>query len=233
MRSKVLFNNMPLPSFLDLIRIDYPVIDDFEYINGKFVPKGKEIVLEVAFNKRGMITSGQERQLINWVKGNNFDYSPLVLYNDEFNFYYAKLKSSFKVSGLKRGKLEIEFTCLPYKRELYDSTYTVNRVTMPYYGDAPVYPNLRFEVTGACNEIVLNHTDPEGKKTYIKLLGSFNYGDVITIDQEHNKVKINELLRMGIWALDSKRHKLSKGNNKYELVNGHANAKITYREMYY
>lgn len=234
MSNKVIFNNSPLPSFLDLIKIDYPILPEFENVNGVFTPKERKIALELAFNKRGLISKQQETELIQWVKGNNFDYSPLVLYNDKDTFYKAKLESPIQSDGIKRAKMNINFICKPYKYSIHEYKCDIRETTkILYKGDGAVMPTITFEVTSACQEILLNITNAKGISNYIKILGEFNSKDIIVIDQVKNRATVNNLVRMGVWALDSKRHKLEYGENTYEVKKGNVNTHITYKELYY
>lgn len=231
-KDKVVFNGLVLPSYLTLVRIDTPVMPDFEYINNKLVPKEREVTLELLFDKQGMINKNQERELLNWVKGDDFKPSKLVLYQDKSKYYLAKLKSKINISGLKRGKLNIDFICEnPFKHSEKKFVNNVNNNTISYSGDEPVYPDIQFQVTAACTKLELTIKNDNYNNSII-LNGSFNANDVIKINQNTNKVTINDNVRMGVWDLRSKRHKLCYGTNVYKLITGNANVNIEYQELY-
>lgn len=233
MSSKIIFNNKPLPDFLDLIKVNMPVLPPFEVVRGKRVYKDRPISLELAFNKQGLISESQEKQLIDWLITEN-EKAELIIYNNKNVFYYAQIANEINIQGFKRAKFTIEFISDPFKfsRRIYVQDITDDN-EINYLGDIPTYPNLTFKVTNACSEIVLNFKNGVNEKPkYIKLHGEFNSKDIITIDQEHNKVLINGELRMGIWSLDSKRHKLEKGNNFYTLERGNCQVEVNYKALY-
>lgn len=225
-RNKVLFNNKPLPKFLDLVSIDYSILDIFE--------DTKTITLKLKYNKRGLIKPLQENELIEWLKGDNFKHSKLVLYNNPNVYYKAKLSSKIDTDGFKRADMTIEFECEKYKYDTREIESIVNNAVVKYCGDIETYPNISFKVLGACSELHLKvYNKSVNKTSYIRLYGAFNANDLITINQTTNKVTVNGLVRLGIWGIDSKRHKLYNGDNVYKLEIGNAEVKVKYTQIYY
>lgn len=232
-RDRIIFNGKPLPNFVDVIGVKTPILPQFEIINNKIVWKEKPVEIEIAFNKRGLIKPQDELELIKWVKGDNFKPSKLFLYNDHNNYYLARLSENLDIDGLKRGKTSIKLICedpFKYAQEYTTINYTANTFDVPYNGTEGVYPTLEINVIESCEEIEIHFKNKE-YDNYTKIVGSFNSNDVIILSQYNNRITINDLPRQGIWTIDSKRHKLLEGNNRYEVKKGNINVSIKYQEI--
>ncbi len=233
MRNRIVFNDLQLPKFLDVISIKNPVLPSFEIKNNKTIWKERIIDVEIAFNKRGLIKIHEELELIRWVRGNNFLPSKLFLPNDTSNYYLARLANNIDITGLRRGKMTISFICEnPFKHRHNETKIqnTINTFEIDYNGTESVYPTLEINVTSECEEIYINFSNKE-YDNFIKLVGNFNQGDKVIVSQYNNHITINGHLRMGIWSLDSKRHKLIEGNNYYVIQKGNVNVNIIYTEL--
>ena len=94
-----------------------------------------------------------------------------------------------------------------------------------------VYPTIILKITNACSELKLSVSNRK-YNNYIRLKHNFLTNDEVIINMKTKKVTVNNIVKMQILTLDSRFHKLTKGENIYTLNNGNANVKIKYRNRY-
>lgn len=229
-KPKLIYNDIPIPQFMDVLSIENPLLPNFEYENDKIVFKDREIKVKCAFNKRGQMSLENQKELIAFLNSSKFSYGKLYLYNDLNNFYMARIKSNGNITGDKRGEIELIFHCKPYKLSKNEFNVTSNVVT--YNGDVDVYPTLEIRVTSECTKIIIEMENEEYNGP-IEINGNFNSNDVIVVNQANNLITVNDNIRMGIWSVKSKRHKLVKGTTLYTIKSGNIDLIIKYNELNY
>ncbi|MGL4731252.1 MAG: phage distal tail protein [Clostridium sp.] len=219
------FNDVKKPSWVKVSNISTTLLPQ----NGQ-----KNIVVDFFFKKSTLLSIEKIIEFQDWIKGDDFKPSKLVLPNDLNSYYIATVKNTVDLNGANRkGTGKIEFSCSPANRiefEVQKNTLN-NKLDLYYIGNVAVYPTLEVAITSQCEEVVIKFNNSK-YSNYIKFVGSFNRGDLISINQNTNKVTLNNKLNFPILTLDSKRHKLVPGYNFYTLHSGNANVDIIYQNEY-
>lgn len=229
------FGGMRIPSFINITDITETITPTLSAT--KFKTTFGERVITISFKiKRDMfITKEQKVELLNFIKGDNFGISKLILPNNTGRYYMAKVT---KVSDLSGGRFfgegDIEFTCHDYKE--YDVNRTSHNsnngnLTVKYAGTENIYPTVNINVTGSCNKIKIDFSN-SSSSNYLEFNGNFKNGDKIVVNQATNKVTLNNNVNPQIWHLSSKRNMLINGTNTYNLVSGTATFSVEYNTAY-
>lgn len=229
------FNDVKIPEWIKVTNIKEDILNlDVSKEKSNF--KEKSITIEFSFRRNKLIDIEKRYELVNWIKGDNFKESKLVL-PDRLNYYYmAKVSNLSEITGsIKKGSGSIVFTC--FKTDYIDSR--VDEITLNnsierkiyYRGTSPAYPDVIFNILSACSKIKLSFNNNH-KSGYIELNGSFNRNDIIKFNQSTNKILVNNRVNMPILHLKSKRLKLEHGFTNFQLETGNVEAKIIWNDKY-
>ncbi|MBS6502578.1 MAG: phage tail family protein [Clostridium sp.] len=224
MRNTILFNDKYIPEWITINRIGYKILPSFnidEYTkDGEINKKKNSRVIQIDFscNRRVLLTKEKEIEFIDWLKGNNFNYSKLRLPNDPESYYMAKVKSNIDITGsLRRAKGTIEFLCTGNRIENSLNSVSLNYNREVYCGGtAEVKPKIKIKVLSQVDEINIS-IDNYKYNNFIKLVGNFNQNDSIEIDMSNNKISKNGIVDLSIMSLDSYFHRLVPGENIYTI----------------
>lgn len=172
------------------------------------------------------------RELAVWLRGNNFDLSPLIVQDDAEIRYMAKASSSVDISDLIfAGKGTLEFVvpsgCSESVTEKSETGTPTATVT--YLGSCVAYPTIEVTVGAPTSVIVINHIQ-KGDSIYLN--GTFNTGDKILIDCNKHLVKLNNKLHMELIGITSDFIGLESGENGISCSISGSNVKVTYRERF-
>ncbi len=231
------FNNKKIPHWIKVTDIREDILPSFDSDKYQTKFKNKKIIISYKFNRNKLIDLNKRAELINWVKGDNFQESKLILPGRQEYYYLAKVSDLSDIAGsIKKGQGTIEFTC--YKTEYISSVeyrHMLNNnkpFKIIYSGDIDVYPKIIFKIKSQCNKIKLNFRNYK-MNNFIEFNHSFNANDVLELNQETNKVLLNNSnVNMQIWHLLSKRNKLTNGENTYTLETSNVEVEIIYNSKF-
>lgn len=172
------------------------------------------------------------RELAVWLKGNNFELSPLIVEDDAGIRYMAKASSSVDISDLVvAGEGTLEFVIPSGCGEsVSEKTATgTPKASINYQGSQRTFPVIEVTVGGTASIVTINHVQ-KGHAIYLN--GSFKSGDKIHIDCSKHLVKVNNVLHMEMIGLTSKFIELHSGANEISCSVSGSAVKVTYRERY-
>ena len=225
------FNNNPIPNFIKVRNIEENILS-LEASKNKTELKEKKIIIEFYFKRKTLISLEQKYELVNWLKGDNFEESKLILPTRAERFYMAKCTNLSSINGsIRKGEGTIEFTI--FSGEEIDTIQNVvyisnkNEITINYFGDIEVYPFITFKVKSACSKIKFAMNNE-----FIELNNSFNANNIITFNQDTFNIKLNNNTNMQILHLNSKRSKLKAGVNTYRLLEGNCEIELSWNNKY-
>lgn len=237
---KIYFNNIPLPSFILLKSIKVQILPNMNNITletefGQKLQKttfGTKIIqLQVSFLKDDTLPKFQQQQeLLEWIKGNDWKESKLILPDNSEVYYMAICNNLLELENTEVESItNIEFLiCNPCR---ISNVEYISYGTINYLANVETYSRLELKVKNACEEIKINFKNNKFDN-YIRLRHNFLSNDIIVIDFETKKIKVNDEVKMQILTLDSKFHKIIKGENIYSLERGSCDLKVYYREKY-
>ena len=174
------------------------------------------------------------RELAVWLRGNDFNLSPLIIKDDPNIRYMAKVNSAVDLSDLLfAGRGTIEFVVPSGDSEAINETSVsgTTSVTVNNTGTKSVYPVITATIgtkvtSGTIN--IRNNTSGD----CVTLTGSFNAGDVFTIDCVKNLVKVGNKVDISMLTLESKFFNLKEGNNVIQCDNNSTKLVVKYRAKY-
>lgn len=172
------------------------------------------------------------RELAVWLKGNNFELSPLVVEDDAGIRYMVKASSSVDISDLVfAGEGTLEFVIPSGCGESVTGKTATGtpKASINYLGSQKAYPIIEVTVGGTASTVVINHVQ---KGDSIVLNGSFKSGDKIYIDCSKHLVKVNNVLHMEMIGVISKFIELDSGINDISCSVSGSSVKVTYRERF-
>lgn len=238
------FNGLNAPSFVKVKAVNISALPSintnlkgsvagFGVLSGKSTFEEKTIKASITI----IIPTGYSlqkcaRELAIWLRGDDFNLSPLILQDDPDIRYMAKVSSSVDLSDLIfAGEGEIEFVIPSGCGEsISEKTVTgTNKVSINYTGSQRAFPLIEVTVGGTASTVTINHVQ---KGTSFYLNGSFSSGDKILIDCDKQLVKVNDKLHMELIGLTSEFIKLDSGTNEISCSVSNSNVKVTYREKY-
>ncbi len=239
---KLYYNEKPIPDFVIITKIEEPLIGDITntVISSNYGSKykktefGTKIVKVYCTIKKGfkmLLDTKRITELNEWLKGDNWGVTKLILPGRDY-YYEAIVNNAPDLEPNNyTTSFEIEFLILnPDKINLTE--YESNDMKINYMGTSEeVYPTIILKITNACNELKLSVSNSE-YNNYIRLKHNFLANDEIIIDMKTKKITVNNIVKMQILTLDSRFHKLTKGENIYTLNTGNADVKIKYRNRY-
>ena len=239
---KLYYNEKPMPDFVIITKIEEPLIGNITntVISSNYGSKykktqfGTKIVKVYCTIKKGfnmLLDINKINELNEWLKGDNWRATKLVLPRRDY-YYEAIVNNAPDLeSNNYTTSFEIEFLILnPDKINLRECES--NNLKVNYMGTSEeAYPTIIFSITNACSELKLSVSNSK-YENYIRLKHNFLTNDQITVNMKTKRVTVNDIVKMQILTLDSRFHKLTKGENIYTLDNGNANVKIKYRNRY-
>lgn len=238
------FNGIDIPSFVKVKRVEVSALPSlninlkgnmggFGSINGKTTFQEKYIKASISI----IIPSNYSlqkcaRELAVWLKGNDFDLSPLIIKDDSDIRYMAKVSNSVDLSDLIYiGEGEIEFVipsgcCESTKEKTASGT---SKASINYLGSQRTFPTIEITIGNTASIVTVSHTQ---KGASIYLNGAFKVGDKILIDCNKQLVKVNAEVHMELIGITSKFFQLSYGANDLTCSVANSNTKVTFREKY-
>ena len=179
----------------------------------------KIITISFIFKDKALGFIEKSEALAEWLRVDDLKARKLVLPSHPNSYYLAKPNNSIELDdNITMAKGEIEFICLnPFRINSSQTSQSSN--TFIYNGTAKTDPVLDITVASSASSIKVNIAN-ESYNNYINLVGSFKAGDNVKVDLKTNKVYLNNSLNMALWGLDSKPHKICRGNNTYSISNG-------------
>ena len=227
------FNNVRIPDWIKVTNITEDILPNLEVTKDKTKFGEKKIIVEFKFKRNKLIDHKLKYEILQFVKGDNFKESKLILPGRSEYYYMAKVTNLSSISGsIRKGEGTIEFTCFNYKEIQVNPCYldirNKNSVDINYIGTEKTYPKIKFKVNSQCNKIklIVNYG------LFLEFNHSFNAGDILEIDQEVNKVTLNGLLNMEIWHLKSKRIKFKYGLNTLRVLEGNVDVTVKWNNTF-
>lgn len=220
----LIFNNIRIPKWVKVVDIK----EDLLLSDNK---RERKIIVDFKFKRNKLIDTEKRFELIDWIKGNNFEESKLIL-PGRLDFYYiAKVTNLSDISGsIRKGQGSIEFTCYSDYINTYENKLIINNNLEKkiFYDGINVYPYLKIKIKSACNKIKLTHD-----LGFIELNNSFNSGDIIEFNQETFEIRLNNNTNMQILHLLSKRFYLDNNKvNKIKLEQGDCEIELSWNNKY-
>ena len=217
------FNNVQIPNWIKVTDIQEDILPS---------DNKKKFTISFNFRRNKLIDNNKKFEFIEFLKGDNFNESKLILPNRLEFYYLAKVSNLSSISGsIRKGTGSIEF--IANKTEQIEANKIIVTIsdniekTIHYNGTVDTYPILIFKVKSACSKIKFAMND-----TFIELNNSFNANNVITFNQETFDIKLNDNTNMQILHLNSKRSKLKKGINTYRIIEGNCEVQLSWNNKY-
>lgn len=227
MSVKLFFNDLQLPAFVKVTGIEeslLPTFDDENY---------RSIKVNFSVRRYRMLSVEQIEEFSTWLRGNNFEYSKLVLPGRTDSYYMAIVDNSVEITdGLRSGTGTIEFKCYANRIEksINKVTFSTSQ-TINYSGTVETYPTITLDINRECQEIELSFSNAKSTN-HIKLVGHFNRGQKVIIDCKKKKVTVDGKLNMQILTLDSYFHQLDFGENRYRLLSGNCTISVSWQNEF-
>lgn len=244
---KIYFNDKPLPSFVIIKKIETQILADITnktvkgsvgYRHKKLELGSKEIIITFSLERSGILSKfEQQQELIQWLKGDNWRESKLILPDNPDAYYMAICNSGIDLSyDDLEGEGKIEFLISnPYR--IGTKTIKLNINELQSYSDKigteNIKPKIIFTITSPCEEIKLslknNYYD-----NFIRFRHNFLTGDELVIDIETKKITLNGEIKMQILTLDSRFHELNNiiKDNIYTLETGNATVSLELQALF-
>lgn len=246
-KHNIIFNEKPLPPFVIIKSIDTQILSDISnttvkravgYRHKKIEFGSKIISIKFSLERFGTLPLfEQQQELLNWVKGDNWKESKLILPDKPDTYYMAICNNKIDLaSNDLESEGTIEFLiCNPYRIGINPIKIDINKLQTYYseVGSENVKPKIIFDITENCTEIKLSIKNSY-YDNFIRFKHNFLKGDKLIIDMETKKITLNGEIKMQILTLDSKFHEFNKDikDNVYTLEVGNANVYIELHEVY-
>lgn len=235
--ANIYFNNVKIPEWLLVTDIELPVLPSFDLNNNAIEKKERIIRISFKYKRRGLDDVSKRQELAEWIKGDNFKDSKLILPNMQDYYFLCRANTNIEITGsvyIAQGT--IEFICT---KKLSMIENKVNKINVEqsaskkivYFGTVDTYTDLKITVSSECNNIKIKFVNDK-YDNYINLEHHFNAGDIIEITAKQTKITVNNILKLPIWTLDSNRHKLTKGYNTYTFEEGNGTLEVFFSNEY-
>lgn len=231
------FNDVRIPSWISVTNITESILPSLTVTEESTELKEIEFKINFRFKKNQLIDIKKKQEFVYWLKGDNFNNSKLILPGRSQYYYMAKVKDISDINGtIKKGTGTITF--IAYKGEMVENiqnniVFNSGEKKILYDGDIEVYPVLTFKVVSSCNSINLEYKKDDIVSNIIINNRNFIAGDILVLNQATNKLTINNSIDMSLWSLRSRRHTLTSGINKYKIIEGNVEVKISWENKYY
>lgn len=238
------FNGVNIPDFVRVKAVNISALPSintnlkgsmagFGVLSGKSTFAEKTITASIIIViPEGYTLQKCARELAVWLKGNNFELSPLIIKDDAGIRYMAKASSSVDVADLVvAGEGTLEFVipsgcCESITEKVATGT---PKATINYSGSQRSFPVIEVTVGGIASTVIVNHVQ---KGDSVFLNGSFKSGDKLFIDCSKHLVKVNNKVHMEVVGLTSKFIELDSGTNEISCSVSGSAVKVTYRERF-
>lgn len=216
------FNERQLPSFVRVNNIQVQVLPNEE--------NQKKVIVSFYIHRHQLISNDQMDEFATWLKGNDFEPSPLILPNDLTSYYLAKVDNIVDIDGsIVRGEGKIEFLCVKSQRTSLTPKQQrfTNSSVIQYMGNRKTSPIIRFFILSQTSEVKLKFQN-QVYNNFIRLVGHFTKGQCLEVNMATKKVLIDNELKMTTLTLDSFFHDLVPGTNRYELNQGNCRVEVSW-----
>lgn len=171
-------------------------------------------------------------ELAVFLKGDNWKLSKLALAEVAGKHMMAKVRNNVDISDLLvAGSGTIEFV-VPNPVYVSDIETTLNQTAKTYTitntGTQTVFPKFTLTLTQAVTFISINNSAIG--KTF-RVDSAFKIGDVVEFDFNKKTIKVNGVLNLGIFNIESDWLELASGSNPIS-VNASATTVIKFTEMH-
>lgn len=229
------FGDNQIPNFVKVTNISESLIPSFTATKFKTIFSKRIITVDYEVERNKFLTRDEKIEFLNFIKGNNFNNSKLVLPESLDRYYMAKVTNATDITGeIYKGEGFIEFTCFDYRE--FEATKTIatatnNSLKINYLGTEEVYPTIKINIKSNCSKIKINFSN--GSSTsYLEFNSNFKTGDILILEQSTNKLTLNGVDNSTIWHLNSKRNKLSYGLNTYIIESGSIDFTVEFNTAY-
>lgn len=229
------FNNTQIPIWLKVTNISESLIPNFKATKFKTTFHNRIIQVDFSFKRDKSLDTERKTELLNFIRGDNFNISKLTLPKHNDRYYLAKVSNISDINGtIRKGSGSITFTCYDYRE--YEATKTIakasnNTLKVNYLSTEDVYPIVKINVKSNCSKIKINFSNGSSS-SYLEFNGNFKAGDIVILEQATNKLTVNGVNNSTIWHLKSKRNKLSYGLNTYTVESGNIDFTIEFNTAY-
>lgn len=245
-KHEIYFNNIPLPSFVIVKSIDTQILSDITnttiksnvgYKHKKLELGSKKVTINFSLERIGTLSEfEQQKELLQWLKGDNWKESKLILPDNPDAYYMAICNNGIDLDYDDiEGQGTIEFLiCNPYRVGLNTVTLDINEL-QSYHGEIGtenIKPKIIFNITSPCEEIKLSIKNND-YDNYIRFKHNFLTDDKLIIDMNTKKITLNDNTKMQILTLDSRFHEFNNHikDNVYTLEVGNANVTLELQEV--
>jgi predicted phage tail component-like protein len=209
----ITLNGVSMPSFILVRTVDTAVLPTITHAfkpiaGGRGLREvgtslgGKMINFKITIlPTTGLTTLQMNRELAQWLRGNNFKLSTLVISDEPNMTYMAKVNGVCDVTDLLiAGEGMIEFVVpVGIATSTTIVPVTVDNVgkqfTIAYNGTAMTYPVFTWTPTANFTGVTVNLVLVETGDT-VSLTGNFNTGETITVDCSNKVVKRGSVVEM-------------------------------------
>ena len=247
MKHQIYFNDIPLPSFVIIKQINTQILADITNttIKANIGHKHKKIELgtklisiDFSLERNGILSKfEQQQELIQWLKGDNWKESRLILPDNPYLYYMAICNNGFNLGYSDiEGEGTIEFLiCDPHRYGIQNidiKLSDINKYDMQL-GTEYSYPKIIFDITSNCKELKLTLKNNK-YDNYIRFKHNFLTNDKLIINMKTKKITLNGETKMNILTLDSRYHMFSPNvkENEYNLKIGNADITLEVQEVY-
>lgn len=227
----VSFNNIDIPSFVKVTDISFSITPDINMLKTKMPRRygdidngvklgGKTFDLKLLLlHDTNKSIQDQSDELAEWVKGDNWNPSKLTFAEQPNQYYLARVSNTVDVTDLfKYGEASIKFEASnPIKYTKIGLTHTsdTGSLTFNYAGKVKATPTIVIKVLAKSTDIVIEHVGFNS----IKLLGTFQIGQTIVVDNNLKNVQLANSINMKLLDFTSKWIYVNTGTNTIKTTN--------------
>lgn len=221
----ITFNNVALPDWVSVTGVNYQTLNlsvlehetkrRLGNIDAGVDRGGLTINCDLLIEPRaGLTLMEQADQLKRFMKGEDWNVSPLVLTEQPDKFYNARVSNASEVTdNFTHGTQTITFYCADARK--YDTQESVMNSTngeavVSYTGIEKATATISVNVTTAVTNLEITHQET-GRKMVI--LGDLTPGQTVTIDTQNRNIKIDGNGAKDKMAFESKWLFLQEGTN--------------------
>ena len=230
-RMNIYFNEVQIPTFIKVTNIDYSTLPVMEVTKESTTFGERVFSIDFIITDNKILTDAELTEFQNWLRGDNWNPSKLTLPRFKDVFFMAKVSNSVDIGDdMRMGGGNIEFICYDSQRfsKMADELIFSTSGTIVYTANTDCSPLIQFTVTQQCSTIKLEFYNKK-YRNFIELNYGFKQNDVVLVDMKKKNVKVNGVIRMPILSWNSRFHKMTEGDNNYELVAGSANVVVSFR----
>lgn len=214
MAVNITFNGRSMPSYMRVKAVNFTALPELQHnmtqktsgvglIDNGTQILGKTVSVDFILIKGKKTLLELQRDFSQWLTGNNFKLSPLVITDGITVTYQAKVNNSVDITdAYATGEGTIEFMIPTGVADVGNSDVSVigNLITVFYTGSAITYPVVTVDVSAPCSMLGI-YDQQYGRNVVV--YGSFRAGDTVVFDCRNKRVKINGYISMKGVSLDS------------------------------